>query len=453
MKPKYNDWNTGNNILRALRHRNYRLYFGGQIVSLIGTWIQQLAMSWLAYRITRSPFLLGFIGFTGQIPMLLITPLAGVLADRWNRHRILILTQSLSMIQALVLSFLVLCEFINISWLIGLSLFLGLINSFDAPVRQSFVVEMVDDREDLSNAIALNSTIFNAARMLGPSVAGIMVGQVGEGICFLINGISYIAVIWALLLMRIKSEKPYQKQERHLLKELINGFEYVFSFSPIRSIVLLVCLMSMAGMSYIVIMPVFVKEVLDGGPNTQGFLLGAVGMGALVGALSLASRKKVAGLERFIPIGAGVFGLGLIGFSFVRSLEVALPLLFITGCGMIIQMASSNTIIQTVVDENKLGRVMSIYVMALLGSAPFGSLFIGSLAHLMGTPGALRVGGLICLIGAITFANQMGKFQQSVQAIYIRLGLVGERPSGTGTVVELNAEGFEDDIAKERCKP
>jgi MFS family permease len=448
MRPTKDKPDDDKSILRALRHRNYRLFFGGQIISLVGTWIQQLAMSWLAYRITRSPFLLGVIGFTGQIPTLLLTPIAGVLADRWNRHRILILTQSLSMVQALILSFLVLRGTINIPWLIGLSLFLGLVNSFDAPVRQSFVVEMVDDREDLSNAIALNSTMFNIARMLGPSVAGILVGLIGEGICFLLNGISYIAVIWALFLMRIKPA-PYQKQERHLLKELNDGFQYVFSFTPIRDIILLVSLMSFAGMSYIVIMPVFVKEVLHGGSNTQGFLLGAVGVGSLIGALTLASRKRVAGLERFIPIGAGIFGLGMVGFSFTSSLPVALPLLFVVGFGMIIQTAASNTIIQTVVDENKRGRVVSIYVMAFLGLAPFGSLFTGSLAHVLGTPATLRISGLICLAGTMIFANQMGKFQQSVQAIYLKLGLVTERPSGTGTIVELNTEGFGETMEEE----
>jgi MFS family permease len=442
---------NGSNILRALRHQNYRLFFGGQIVSLIGTWIQQLAMSWLAYRITRSPFLLGVIGFTGQIPTFLITPLAGVLADRWNRHRILILTQALLMLQAFVMSFLVLTGSINIAWLIGLSLFLGLVNSFDAPVRQSFVVDMVDDREDLANAIALNSTIFNIARMLGPSVAGILVGLIGEGICFLINGISYIAVIWALLLMRIKPV-AYQKQEQHLLQELKDGFKYVFSFAPIRSIILLISLTSLAGMSYIVVMPVFVKEVLRSGPDTQGFLLGAVGIGALVGALSLASRKKVAGLERYIPLGAGVFGLGLVSFSFAKSLPVALPLLFITGYGMIAQSASSNTIIQTIVDENKRGRVMSIYVMAFLGMAPFGSLFIGGMADFFGTPAALRIGGLICLAGALIFSSQINKFQQSVQSIYLKLGLVSEKPLGIGTMTEINTEAIEEIVHKDRGK-
>jgi MFS family permease len=453
MTSKSNNLNPGFQTLRALRHKNYRLYFGGQIISLIGTWIQQLAMSWLAYRITHSPLLLGVIGFTGQIPTFLLTPFAGVLADRWNRHRTLILTQSLSMIQAFILAFLVLSKMINFPWLVGLSLFLGIINSFDAPVRQSFVVEMVDDREDLGNAIALNSTIFNMARMLGPSIAGILVGLIGEGICFLVNGISYIAVIWALVLMKIIPRVDSKPQERHLLQELFDGFRYVFSFTPIRSIILLVSLMSLAGLSYIIIMPVFVKEVLHGGPNTQGFLMGAIGMGSLFGALIIASRKRVIGLERLIPIGAGVFGLGIIGFSLARTLPVALPLLFVAGCGMITQMASSNTVIQTIVDETKRGRVMSIYVMAFLGITPFGSLFIGSLADVLGTPVTIRISGAICLAGALIFLSQMGRFQQSIRSIYLQLGLMGEQPSGIGTVVDINTEGFEEVIVTERYEP
>lgn len=427
MKSSASKQRRNSNILRALRHPNYRLFFSGQIISLTGTWIQHLAMSWLAYRITRSPFLLGVIGFCQQIPTFLLSAFAGVLADRWNRHRMLIITQTLLMIQALFLSFLVLGGFINYFWLMGLSLFLGLVNSFDAPIRQSFVVEMVDDRQDLSNAIALNSTIFNVARMLGPSVAGILVMLVGEGFCFLINGISYIAVIWALLLMRVKPINLIEKEKLSLtqvLNELTDGLQYVFSFAPIRSIILLVSLVSLAGLSYIVILPAFVKEVLKGGPNTQGFLLGAIGLGSLAGGLSLASRKKVPGLERWIPIGGGVFSLAIIGFSFTRTLPAALPFLFLAGCGMITQMASSNTIIQTIVDENKRGRVVSIYITAFLGMGPFGSLLIGSLAQTMGTGVTFRIGGLVCLAGALLFASQMGNFLQSVRGIYLKLGLV-----------------------------
>jgi MFS family permease len=443
MKQNQSNRNAGGDILRALRHRNYRLFFGGQIISLIGTWIQQLAMSWLAYNITRSPFMLGVVGFTGQIPTFFISPLAGVLADRLNRHRILIITQTLAMLQAFVLSFLVLTGTVNIPWLIGLSLFLGLVNSFDVPVRQSFVVQMVDDRQDLGNAIALNSTMINIARMIGPPVAGILVSLVGEGICFLLNGLSYVAVIWALLLMKIKPA-PVKEVKTHLLEELGDGFRYVFSFPPIRSIILLVALISMTGLSYTVIMPVYVKEILHGGASIQGFLMGAVGIGSLVAALFLASRKKVVGLESYIPVAAGIVGLGLAGFSFTRSLWTAIPLLFIVGMGVIVQMASSNTIVQTIVEESKRGRVMSIYTMAFLGMAPFGSLLIGSLAHTIGTPNTLLAGGLICLTGAAVFASQFKQFHQTVRSSYLKLGLVTERPSGTQTVVEINTEGYRE---------
>lgn len=440
------------NILRALRHRNFRLFFSGQIVSLVGTWIQQMAMSWLAYRITRSPLMLGVVGFTGQIPSFLFTPFAGVLADRLNRHRMLILTQSLAMLQAFVLSFLVLTETVNIPWLIGLSLFLGLVNSFDMPIRQSFVIQMVEDRNDLGNAIALNSTMINAARIIGPMVAGILVSLVGEGICFLLNGLSYIAVIWALMLMKIKPATG-EKQRSHLFAELQEGFRYAFSFPPLRSIILLVGLVSLTGLSYAVILPVYVKEVLHGGANTQGFLMGTVGVGALFAALFLASRKTVVGLETFIPIAAGTIGLGLCFFAFTSSFWLALPILFFLGVGMIAQMVSSNTIIQTIVEESKRGRVMSIYVMALMGMGPFGSLFTGSLTHAIGVRGALLVGGLLCLTGAVGFASQIGKFNCTVHSIYLKLGLVSERPSGTQTIVEMNVKPMElETISQETDK-
>jgi MFS family permease len=441
MKQKQIDQGAGGNILRALRHPNYRLFFGGQIISLVGTWIQQLAMSWLAYRITGSPFLLGVIGFTGQIPTLFLAPVAGVLADRLNRHRMLIITQTLAMLQAFALSFLVLTGTVSFPWLVGLSLFLGLVNSFDMPVRQSFVVQMVEDRKDLGNAIALNSTIINIARMIGPSVAGILVSLVGEGICFLLNGISYVAVIWALLLMKIKPV-PVKELKSHLFAELQDGFQYVFSFPPLRSIILLIGLISLTGMSYTVIMPVYVKEILHGGANTQGFMMGTVGLGALLAALFLASRKTVVGLETYIPVAAGIVGFGLVGFSLSRTLWTALPLLFIVGLGMIIQMASSNTIIQTIVEENKRGRVMSIYTMAFMGIGPFGSLLTGGLAHVIGTPNTLLIGGLCCLAGAALFAGQIGKFHRTIRSTYLKLGLVAERPSGTQTMVEVNPEGY-----------
>lgn len=432
------------NLLRALKHRNYRLFFSGQIISLIGTWIQQLAMSWLAYRLTRSPLMLGVIGFTGQIPVFFLSPFAGVLSDRLNRHRLLIITQSLAMVQALTLAILVLTGTINIVWLVGLSLFLGTVNAFDIPIRQSFVVQMVDNREDLGNAIALNSTMINSARMIGPSIAGILVSLVGEGICFLINGLSYLAVIWALLMMKVKPRMS-ANPEKKLLSELKEGFTYVFSFPPLRSIILLVALISLVGMSYVVILPVYVKDILKGGAYTQGMLMSSVGLGALLAALFLASRPKVVGLESYIPVASGVIGIGLIGFSFVKVLWLALPMLFIIGLGMIIQMASANTIIQTIVEEDKRGRVMSIYTMAFMGMGPFGSLLIGSLAEKINVMGAFRIGGIFCLAGAVLFILQIKNFHHTVRSIYLKMGLISPNLPELETIVESSQNAVEFD--------
>jgi MFS family permease len=428
MKYKPINSNAGGDILRALRHRNYRLFFGGQLVSFIGTWIQQLAMSWLAYRITRSSFLLGIIGFTGQIPSFFLAPFAGVVADRFNRHRILIITQTLAMLQAFFLAILLMTRIVTFPWLIGLSLFLGLINAFDAPVRQSFIVQMVDDREDLGNAIALNSTLINVARMIGPSLAGILIALVGEEICFLLNGFSYTAVIWALLLMKLKPEPVKEKEaDRPWLTELQEGFQYVFSFPPLRSIILLIGLISLAGMSYTVVIPAYVKEILNGGANTQGFLMGAVGLGSALAAVFLASRKNITGLEIYIPVAAGIVAFGLIGFSMARSLWAALLLLFIVGTGMIMAMISANSVVQTIVEESRRGRVMSIYIMSFVGMGPFGNLLAGSLAHVIGTPNTFLMMGLLTLAGAVVFTSQIGKFYPMIQAIYLKLGLFEER--------------------------
>jgi MFS family permease len=303
---------------------------------------------------------------------------------------------------------------------------------------------MVDDRADLSNAIALNSTMINITRMIGPSVAGILVALFGEGICFFLNGLSYVAVIWALLLMRLKTV-PVRKANPDIFLELKEGFQYVFAIPPIRSIILLLGLISLVGMSYTVIMPVYVQEILHGGAHTLGFLMGAVGLGSLLAALFLASRRQVVGLERYIPQAAAIIGLGLVGFSLARTFWLAFPLLFCIGFGMIVQMTSSNTIIQTIVDESKRGRVMSIYTMAFLGMGPFGSLFTGGLAHLVGVMTTLFSGGCVCLVGTVLFASKVGDFRKRVRAMYLKLGLVSELPSGTQTVVEISPKPYRDD--------
>jgi MFS family permease len=405
-------------IFRALHHRNYRLFFGGQGISLIGTWMQQIAMSWLVYHITHSAFLLGFVGFLGQIPALLLSPFAGVLIDKWNRHRILVCTQSLAMIQAFILALLALTGTIAIWHIIILALFLGFVNAFDMPTRQSFVVEMVETGEDLGNAIALNSFLFNGARLLGPSIGGILISLLGEGMCFLLNGISFIAVIIALLAMKI-TKKEIRSRSSQVFKGMKEGFTYAFGFPPIRSLLLLLALTSLTAMPYTVLMPVFAKNILHGGPQTLGFLLGASGVGALVGAIYLASRTSVLGLGKLIVIASSIFGIGLIAFSISRILWLSLLLLVLTGFGMMVQMVSSNTVLQTIVEEDKRGRVMSLYTMAFMGMVPFGSLLAGSLASKIGAPGTVIISGAACILGSILFARKLPALREMVRPIYI----------------------------------
>lgn len=390
---------------RALQSRNYRLFYLGQFISLIGTWMQQIAVSWLVYRMTNSVFLLGFVGFISQIPILIISPFAGIWSDRFNKYRILIWTQSLSMIQALSLAALVLSGVIAVWQIILLSLFLGCINAFDVPARQSFIVEMIEDRKDLGNAIALNSAMFNATRFLGPFAAGILIATVGEGICFLINGISYLAVIAALLAMNIVYLRK-EIQKAGLFEEFTEGFVYVFSDAKMRSILLLLSLTSIMGIPFIVIMPAYAKDILHGGPHTLGFLMSALGAGALFGAFYLASRKSGRGLRRTIPLSVAVFGLGLIGISFSDLLWVALLLTFISGFGMMIQVASSNTWLQMNVADDKRGRMISFFTVSLLGMAPLGSLLAGSTAGAIGVPLTLLIGGISCLLSALFFRSE-----------------------------------------------
>jgi MFS family permease len=422
-------------ITRALRHPNFRLFFGGQSISLIGTWMQRIALAWLVYRLTNSAFLLGFVGFSSQIPTFLLAPFAGVLVDRGNRHRMLVATQALAMVQALILSLLVLTATVRIWHIIGLSLVLGIINAFDIPARQAFIVDMVEKREDLGNAIALNSSMVNGARLLGPSVAGILIAGVGEGTCFLINSLSYLPVIAALLAMKI-ALKNLEPERPWIWQGLKDGFIYAFGFAPIRAILLLLGLVSLVGMPYVVLMPVFAKDVLHGGPHALGFLMGASGVGALVGALYLASRRSVLGLGRLIPITASVFGIGLIAFSLSHVLVISLLFILMVGFGQMVQMASSNTVLQTIVDDDKRGRTMSLYTMAFMGMTPFGSLLAGSLASKIGAPGTLIVGGIACLLGSAFFANKLPSMRQGVRPIYVKKGIIPEIASGIQTATE-----------------
>jgi len=417
------------NIFRTLRYRNYRLFFGGQLISLTGTWMQQLALTWLVYRLTNSAFLLGVVGFAGQMPTFFVGSFAGVFADRVNRHRVIIITQVLSMVQALILAALTLTGTIAVWHIIALSIFLGLINAFDIPTRQAFLLEMIENRGDLSNAIALNSSMFNGARLIGPSIAGILIALVGEGLCFLLNAVSYVAVIAALLAMKLPPRKKVELKSKKVVAEFVEGFKYAFGFAPIRSILLLLAFASVMGMPFAVLMPIYAKDILHGGPHTLGFLMGATGLGALAGALTLASRKSVLGLSRWIPLAAMTFGAGLVAFSVSRIFWLSVVLLFISGVGMMIQMAASNTILQTIADDDKRGRVMSFYTISFLGMVPFGNLLAGSLAGVIGAPSTLFMNGLAVIIGAGVFARQLPKLRKEIRTVYTRLGILDAVPS------------------------
>jgi MFS family permease len=426
-------------MVRALAHRNYRLFFAGQGISLVGTWITRVATSWLVYRLTGSAAVLGLVGFAGQIPTFLLAPFAGVWVDRWSRYRVLVVTQVLSMLQSFALAWLALSGTISVTRILLLSAFQGVINAFDTPARQAFVVEMVEDRADLPNAIALNSSMVNGARLVGPSVAGVLIAVAGEGWCFLLDGVSYVAVIVSLMMMRLPGAAPRGREKRVLL-ELRDGLRYAFGFAPIRSVLLLITLISVMGMPYTVLMPVIADQVLHGGPHTLGFLMGATGVGALGGAVYLASRRSVLGLGRVIAVSAMWFGCGLIAFSLSRTLALSLVLMVVTGTGFMVQLASSNTVIQTIVREEMRGRVMAFYTMAFMGTAPFGSLLAGGLAARIGAPRTILLGGCACIAGGVAFSRQLPRLRELVVPIYVERGILPEIAAGLSDAAALRDE-------------
>jgi len=413
---------------RALSHRNFRLFFGGQSISVIGTWMTRVATSWLVYRLTGSALLLGTVSFAGQIPTFLLAPIAGVIVDRIDRRKVLVWTQALAMLQSLALAWLTLSNRITITEVLVLSAFQGLINAFDMPARQSFMVQMVEDRADLSNAIAINSSMVNMARLVGPSLAGLLIAVKNEGWCFLVDGISYIAVIVSLLMMRVPRPDEEQRARTSMITQLKEGWVYVAGFVPIRSILLLFALLSLMGWPFMVLMPIFAAKILHGGPHTLGFLMGAVGTGSLASALSLVMRRSVRGLTRVIPIAAVIFGIGLICFGFSHYLWLSMLMMLVTGFGMMQGLTGSNTIIQTLVDENMRGRVMSYYTMAFVGMAPFGSLLAGSMAHAIGAPRTVIVSGVACILGGIWFTFQLPAIRKDMRPIYQRLGIIPQPP-------------------------
>lgn len=413
----------GPRLLRALRHRNYRLFFGGQSVSLIGTWITRIATSWLVYRLTGSALLLGVVGFCGQIPTLVLSPVAGVLVDRHDRHRILVITQVCSMLQSLALALLALPGIITVNEILVLQVAQGVINAFDTPARQSFIVDMIEDRADLPNAIALNSTMVNGSRIIGPSIGGVIIAAVGEGWCFIIDAISYVAVIISLLAMHV-AFRDRRRAAGKVVEELRAGFAYVSRSVPMRSSLLLLALVATMGMPYTVLMPAVATNSLHGGAHTLGFLMTASGLGALAGALYLASRNSVLGLGRAMVVSTIAFGIGLAAFSQSRLLWLSLLLLPVVGGGMMVETAATNTILQTIVEEHMRGRVMSFYTMAFLGTAPLGSLIAGVLADRIGAPTTILLGGIACVGAGIWFGIRLPVLRAFLRPIYVQKGIL-----------------------------
>jgi len=441
-------------MLRALRGRNYALFFAGQGLSLIGMWMQSVALGLLVWKLTHKEMALGLVGFASQISGFVLTPVAGVFSDRWNRRRVLLATQILAMFQATLLAALTITGVIQIGHVIALAALLGLVSSLDMPTRQAFVAQMVERREDLPNAIALNSFIFNGARLVGPFIAAMVIPLIGarfasqyagEGACFAINAVSYLAVIAALLAMRLPRWRPLPNRH-HVLHSLREGFHYSFGFAPVRTILLALGLICFVAMPYGVLLPAIAAKTLHAGQveiplfslgkhsimlkyeNTVGILVSSAGMGALLGALFLASRKSVLGLGRLIAIAMAVLGVGMIGFALSKHVWMSMPLLLLIGLGFMIQTASSNTILQTIVDDDKRGRVMSFYTMAFIGTAPFGSLLAGSLATHIGAPRTVLLSGIVALVGSVVFASRLSVLSKHTRPIYVKMGIISDTP-------------------------
>lgn len=423
--------------LRALRHRNFQLFFSGQLISLVGTWMQTIAESWLVYRLTGSSLKLGAVGFCSQIPVFLVAPLGGIIADRYNRKHVVIGTQVCSMVLAGIYAALTLSGRIKIWEIFVLAGLLGVVNAFDIPGRQAFLMDMVG-REDLMNAIALNSSMFNGARIIGPAIAGILVARIGEGWCFFANSVSYIAVIAGLLMMRITRPAP-RARAASPLAHIMEGFRFVRKTAPIRVILLLLGLVSFVAMPYVVLMPIFADRVLHSGARGLGILMGATGVGALLGALTLASRSGVRGLGRWVAFSCGGFGAFLIFFSFSRTFWLSTALLVPVGFCMMFQMSSSNTLIQAMSPDELRGRVMAVYSMMFMGMAPFGTLLAGALADRLGAPVTVAMGAVAAVGGAIIFGRNLPKIRTEARRLIVAQGIAGGEPS-----VEMTTRIVED---------
>ena len=426
--------------LRALRHRNFQLFFAGQLVSLIGTWMQNVAQAWLVYRITGSSALLGMVGFAGQIPVFFISPLGGLVADRYSRQRTVIATQASAMILAFILAALTLTGRVQVPHIFVLAALLGVVNAFDIPARQSFLVEMVG-REDLINAIALNSSMFNGARIVGPAVAGILVAAIGEGWCFFANGVSYIAVIIGLIMIKVPPAAVPKKASA--ISHIAEGFRFAARKTPIRALLLLLGLVSLTGMPYAVLMPVFADHIFHSGARGLGILMGFSGAGALIGALALATRQGVIGLGRWIAVSTGVFGASLILFSLSHSFWIAAALLVPVGLAMMTQMGASNTLIQTMTPDHLRGRVMSVYSMMFMGMAPLGALLAGVMADRFGAPFTVAAGGAVAIVGSIVFSLRLPALRPEARRLIAAQHMVGGDPAD-----EVTSHGEAADLLK-----
>jgi MFS family permease len=403
-------------LFRALYARNYRLYFGGQSLSVTGSWMQRMALSWWVYRGTHATLMLGGVGCAGQLPALLLAPVAGALVDRWGRHRLLIVTQTLAMLQAFVLAWLVLAGLATLWPLLLVSALLGVINAVDMPARQALLVDLVDQPEDLGNALALNAAMTNGARLVGPSLAGLVIVHGGEGLCFLLNGLSYLAILPALGAMRLPPRHPAPPRAP-VLTEARDGVRYAWGLAPLRAILLLVSAVNLLGMPYQVLLPVFATDILQGNAHTLGRLAAAAGVGAILGALALMVRDSVRGLGHLLVLATSLFSLGLIGLSFARTEGMALLALVGASGGMMMLTTASNTLLQTMVEEDKRGRIMSLYTLAFVGMAPIGSLVAGSVAGQIGAPQTVRIGGVCCLLGAVVFARHLPTLRALLQPL------------------------------------
>ena len=426
-KPELEDASRIPQMLRALRHRNFQLFFSGQLISLIGTWMDNIAEAWLVYRLTGSSLLLGTVAFAGQIPVFLLAPIGGMVADRWNRQRVVIATQASSMVLAGILAVLTLTRRVTVWEVVVLAALMGAVNAFDIPARQAFLVDMVG-REDLMNGIALNSSMFNGARVIGPSIAGILVASIGEGWCFAANSISYIAVIIGLLLMHV-NRAPVETMRVSPFEHIVEGFRFVWNTGPIRALLLLLGLVSLVAMPYSVLMPIFAAKILHGNARTLGVLMGATGVGALGGALTLASRTGVKGLGRWVAVACASFGTFLILFSLSRWYLLSVALLVPVGFAMMMQMASSNTLIQAMVPDRLRGRAMAVYSMMFMGMAPMGALLSGWSADHLGAQWTLAIGGVGAIVGAALFARNLPKIRVEARELIIAQGMAGGEPA------------------------